>query len=171
MHKLTLRVLNISYPRLHVPVSGISFLGPCFSFLSRIPQDSCGFLFFPEEFFHRNLLLAWVRKFRFLAKLTGILHRFLYIPAFDPDSCIFLRNPPDSSGIPVPAKSCLGPDWVAQLVLPPWDVMIGPPHPLDTHRASIIYIFKVFYLLYMWLVSIWMQVNTVIACSPLYKML
>ena len=97
--------------RLHFPVSGISFLGPCFSFLSRIPQDSCGFLFFPEEFFHRNLLLAGVRKLRFLAKLTGILHRFLYIPAFDPDSCIFLRNPPritpespEYSGIPVPAK-------------------------------------------------------------------
>ena len=76
------------------------FLGPCFSFLPRIPQDSFGFLFFPEEFFHRNLLLAGVRKFRFLAMLTGILHRFLYIPAFDLDSCKFLRNPLDSSGIP-----------------------------------------------------------------------
>ena len=47
---------------LHFPVSGISFLGPCFSFLSRIPQDSCGFLFFPEEFFYRNLLLAGRRN-------------------------------------------------------------------------------------------------------------
>ena len=48
--------------RLHFPVSGISFLGPCFSFLSRIPQDSCGFLFFPEEFFYRNLLLTGLRN-------------------------------------------------------------------------------------------------------------
>jgi len=48
--------------RLHFPVSGISFLGPCFSFLSRIPQDSCGFLFFPEEFFYGNLILAGRRN-------------------------------------------------------------------------------------------------------------
>jgi hypothetical protein len=37
------------------------------------------------------------------------------------------------------------------------------PHPLDTHSTSVLYIFKVFYILYMWLVSIWMQLNTVIA--------
>ena len=47
----TLFVSLNSLARLHFPVTGISFLGPCFSFLSRIPQDSCGFLFFPEEFF------------------------------------------------------------------------------------------------------------------------
>ena len=85
---------------MHFPVSGISISRSLFF----VPaHDSSGFLWilvFSEEFFHRNLLLAGVRKFRFLALLKGILHRFLYIPAFDLDSSKFLQNPPDSSGIP-----------------------------------------------------------------------
>jgi hypothetical protein len=56
---------------LHFPVSGISISRTLFFIPARIPQDSFGFLFFPEEFFHRNLLLAGVRKFQFLAMFTG----------------------------------------------------------------------------------------------------
>jgi hypothetical protein len=57
--------------RLHFPVSGISISRTLFFVPARIPQDSFGFLFFPEEFFHRNLLLAGVRKFLFSAMFTG----------------------------------------------------------------------------------------------------
>ena len=46
--------------RLHFPVSGISISRSMFFDPARIPQDSSGFFFFPEEFFHRNLLLAGV---------------------------------------------------------------------------------------------------------------
>ena len=59
-------------PRLHFPVTGISISRTLIFIPARIPQDSFGFLFFPEEFFHRNLLLAGARKFRFLAMFTGI---------------------------------------------------------------------------------------------------
>jgi hypothetical protein len=38
-------------PRLHFPVSGISISRTLFFVPARIPQDSFGFLFFPEEFF------------------------------------------------------------------------------------------------------------------------
>jgi hypothetical protein len=61
-----------SWTRLHFPVSGISISRTLIFIPARIPQDSFGFLFFPEEFFHRNLLLAGARKFRFLAMFTGI---------------------------------------------------------------------------------------------------
>jgi len=70
---------GICRPRLHFPVSGISFLGPCFSFLSRIPQDSCGFLFFLEEFFYRNLLLAGLRNPELLRNLQNT-PEFLFPP-------------------------------------------------------------------------------------------
>ena len=42
--------------------------------------------------------------------------------------------------------------------------MIGAPHPLDTHSTSSLYILKVFDILYMWSMAIWLQLNTVIAC-------
>ena len=102
--------------RLPIPVSGISISRSLFFVPARIPQDSSGFLFFPEDFFHRNLLLAGVIKFRFSAMFTGIFTgscKFLHLTRIRPE---FLRIPPDSSGIPVPAKN-----WVAQLpqVFPP----------------------------------------------------
>ena len=135
------------------------FLGPCFSFLPRIPQDSCEFLFFPEEFFHRNLLLAGVRKFRFLAKLTGILHSsciFLHLTLIPANSSGILRIPPEFlfppklSGDKLGSSACIA-------AMGCYD--LAPP-PLDTHSTPILDIFKVFYILYMWLVSIWMQLNS-----------
>ena len=66
--------------RLHFPVSGMSISRTLFFIPARIPPDSLGFLFFPEEFFHRNLLLIVRQE-----------------PRITPES-------PEYSGIPVPAK-------------------------------------------------------------------
>ena len=156
-----------SNARLPIPVSGISISRSLFF----VPaHDSSGFLwilvfsggiFSQEPPFGRGKKIPVFghvnRNFTQVPVYSCIWPGFLQIP---PESSGFLRN---SSGIPVPAKSRLGTNWVAQLVLLPWDVMIGPPHPLDTHSTSILYIFKAFYILYMWLVSIWMQLNIVIA--------
>jgi len=68
------------HPRLHFPVSGMSISRTLFFIPARIPPDSLGFLFFPEEFFHRNLLLIVRQELR-----------------ITPES-------PEYSGIPVPAK-------------------------------------------------------------------
>jgi hypothetical protein len=48
--------------RLHFPVSGMSISRTLFFIPARIPPDSLGYLFFPEEFFYRNLLLAGLRN-------------------------------------------------------------------------------------------------------------
>jgi len=50
------------HARLHIPVSGMSIFRTLFFIPARIPPDSLGFLFFPEELFYRNLLLAGLRN-------------------------------------------------------------------------------------------------------------
>ena len=63
----------LKIPRLHFPVSGISISWSPFFIPARIPQDSSGsgFLFFPEEFFYRNLLLAGLRNPEVLRNLRN----------------------------------------------------------------------------------------------------
>ena len=63
----------LKIPRLHFPVSGISISWSPFFIPARIPQDSSGsgFLFFPEEFFYRNLLLAGLRNPELLRNLRN----------------------------------------------------------------------------------------------------
>jgi hypothetical protein len=56
------RMAPAALARLHFPVSGMSISRTLFFIPARIPPDSLGFLFFPEEFFYRNLLLAGHRN-------------------------------------------------------------------------------------------------------------
>jgi len=72
--------IPVSATRLHFPVSGMTISRTLFFIPVRIPPDSLGFLFFPEDFFHRNLLLIVGQELR-----------------ITPES-------PEYSGIPVPAK-------------------------------------------------------------------
>ena len=69
----------LAQPRLHFPVSGISISWSLFFVPARIPQDSSGFFFFPEEFFYRNLLLAGLRNPELLRNLRNT-PEFLFPP-------------------------------------------------------------------------------------------
>jgi hypothetical protein len=85
---------------------GCRFLFSGIHFVGAQKQKKTGFLgifFFPVfsgGIFHRNVVLERLQEFRFLDAITGIFRRNscgTRIPVFSPDS----------SGIPVPAKSCL----------------------------------------------------------------
>ena len=74
----TIKLVNLS-TRLHFPVSGMSISRTLFFIPARIPQDSLKFLFFPEEFFYRNLLLAGLRNPKLLRNLRNT-PEFLFPP-------------------------------------------------------------------------------------------
>ncbi len=88
-----------SHARLHFPVWQEFISWTQKTVPARIPQDSWGFLFVPEEFFTGTTFWRGSQEFLFFADITGFFCRNSCgtgIPVFTPDFSGFLRIPPDS---------------------------------------------------------------------------